>query len=139
MGKRRPPDKRTAYREGQVFCPVHEFNLYKVIRASTELPPGAKVTWEALVERTFRPHVYVDCAYETLGLDIGLKRDQTKKYVRMLIRARMLRVTPRFKDGHQKSNHIEFIWRDPEIIQQGRMGFGARKRGGARARAAANV
>lgn len=128
MGKRRTPvkptEKPTAFREGQPFCPVHEFGLYKAIRASPELPAGAKVTWEALVEKTYKPNSHLHRSYDALARDIGLKRDQAKRYVRMLIHARMLRVTSRFKGGHQESNHIEFLWRDPGTIAFGRMGSG---------------
>jgi hypothetical protein len=136
MRKRRTPEKVIAFSEGQTFCPVHNFKLYKAIRASTELPPGAKITWEALVEKTWQQRVSLEYSYDALARDIGLKRDQARRYVRVLIQARMLRVTARFKDGHQKSNHIEFLWRDLEVIEQGRMGLSSRERGGKRIRVA---
>lgn len=141
MAKRRTSasstKKPTAFREGQPFCPVHDFALYKAIRASPQLPPGAKVAWEALVEKTWKPNVCLDCSYDALARAIGLKRDQARRYVRKLILARLLKVTPRFRDGHQKSNHIEFIWRDPKIIEQGRTDLSSRKRGGPRVRVSA--
>jgi hypothetical protein len=138
MRKRRTSEKTTAFREGQLYCPVHNFALYRAIRASPELPPGVKVVWEALVEKTFRGHVYVDCSYDALADAVGLSRDQARRDVGILIHVLMLRRTPRFKDGHQKSNHFEFLWRDPKIIEQGRMGLGLRRRGGTRALAAAS-
>jgi hypothetical protein len=131
--------KPPAFREGQPFCPVHNFALYKAIRASPQLPPGAKIAWEALVEKTYKPHAHLDRSYDSLARDIGLKRDQAKRYVRTLVLARMLRVTPRFRHGHQKSNQFEFIWCDPKIIEEGGLDLSPRKRGGVRVRAAVNA
>lgn len=123
MGK-----SNTEFREGQPFCPVHRFDVYKAIRASPELPPGAKVAWEALVERTWKPQTYVECSYDQIAIDIGLRRDQAKRHVAKLVRARLLRIHPRYKDKHQQSNRMEFLWRHLEMIQTGQMGTSTRRR-----------
>src|ERR1035438_426782 len=68
--KKRGAEKKQQPGEGQPFSPWHNFPLYKVIRASPELPPGAKVTWEALVERIWEGQTTLYCSYDALAADI---------------------------------------------------------------------
>lgn len=114
------PEVRS-YREGEVFCPRHNFKLYKAIRASPTLSMGAKVAWEALVDRLWAQEKHVDIPYRKIALDIGASEGRAKRFVRQLSKERLVRISARHdeRDGHQSSNRITFLWRGS---QEGRKG-----------------
>jgi hypothetical protein len=55
--------------DGDLYCPVHRFDLYKAIRACPVLTLGAKVTWECLVERTWKTKTGLIYSYNQIGKD----------------------------------------------------------------------
>jgi hypothetical protein len=118
--------------EGPYFSPRHRFNVYKAIRASVALSPGAKVAWEALVERLWEGQTSVERTYDKLGRDVGLSRDQAKRYARELERAGLLEIRARFRDNRQMSNEVFFLWRELEEIRTGDLGLSRQARGGLR-------
>jgi hypothetical protein len=121
-------------RNAEPFCPCRDFKLYKAIRANAALHPGAKIVWQALVEKTYAPNTYVEIAWKTLAKDVGLHPDQTKRHAYKLRDAGLIRIIKQCKDGHQKSNRFEFLKRDLEEIQSGTLGLQQRRQGGSRVR-----
>jgi hypothetical protein len=129
MRKKRTPAKPT---EPQYFSPRHNFKLYAWIRANVALTPGAKIAWQALADRLHEGEVSVKYSFEEIGRDIGLGRDQAKRYVRLLERAGLLKINPRYRDNQQRANEFFFLWRNPQEIQIGDLGLGRRRQGGPR-------
>ena len=119
--------------DGPYFSPRHRFgDVYRAIRASVALSPGAKVVWEALVERLYGAETSVERSYDKLGRDVGLSRDQAKRYARELERAGLLEIRARFRDNRQISNEYSFLWRDLVEIRTGDLGLSRRPQGGLR-------
>jgi DNA-binding transcriptional ArsR family regulator len=129
MRRKRTPAKPP---EPKYFSPRHQFKLYAAIRASIALPSGPKIAWEALADRFWEDDESIKCSYDDLARDIGLKRDQAKRHVKVLQRAGLLEIKPCFRDNHQLENEFFFVWRDPEEIRTGDLGIPRRAQGGLR-------
>jgi len=121
-------------RRGDAYSPRHMFDLYADVRASVALPPGAKLAWQSLGEKIYPNQKYVEYSYDKIARDIGLKRDQAKRYIKVLRMAGMLRMKTRFKERHQAANRFEFLWVPPKDIRTGTMGLTGRRQGGRRER-----
>jgi hypothetical protein len=128
MRRKRTPAKPTP----QYFSPRHEFKIYAAIRASIALPPGPKIAWEALADLFYPDSGSVTYSYEELARDIGLKRDQAKRHVKVLQRAGLLAIKTRFQYNRQIENEFFFVCRDLQEIRTGDLGLPRRSQGGLR-------
>jgi DNA-binding MarR family transcriptional regulator len=99
--------------DGQLFNPWHRFDVAKEIRASRALTMGAKVTWEALMDRTRATQNYCFPSYRKIGEDIGASTRNAKRYVRQLVKSGLIRTQHSYADeGRQRSNRFQFIYRE---------------------------
>ena len=99
--------------DGQLFNPWHRFDVAKEIRASRALTMGAKVTWEALMDRTRGNQNFCFPSYRKIGEDIGASTRNAKRYVRQLVKSGLIRTHHYYaEDGRQRSNRFEFIYRE---------------------------
>jgi response regulator of citrate/malate metabolism len=99
-------------RDGQLFNPWHRFDVAKEIRASRALTMGAKVTWEALMDRTRADQNYCFPSYRKIGQDIGASRDSAMDYVKQLAKKGLIRTQHGYaEEGRQRSNRYYFVYR----------------------------
>jgi DNA-binding transcriptional ArsR family regulator len=106
MGKEKP-------RDGQLFNPWHRFDIAKEVRASPALTMAAKVTWEALMDRTRADRGYCFPSYRKIAEDIGTSPRTAMRHVKELVEKGLILAKRYFAgEGRQSSNRFYFIYRD---------------------------
>lgn len=108
---------------GEAFNPYHVPKVRRIVRASKELSAGAKLVFDALVDRAGddgRCFPGVDTIAEDIGLEGQDPRRHARRFIRELELAGYCRREPAFDSaGRQTSNRFAFRWR-PEYDADGR-------------------
>lgn len=92
----------------------------------SELSPGAKLCYARLA-RYAGPRGVAFPRLDTLGRDLGVSRDQAKRYIRELVRCRLIRAE---RGGFHRANRYAFLSHPWITEQPARQGINAPSRRG---------